>query len=201
MTDLKSASRRIYTKGVWQMTPAGMEFLPAESEFFDYTGPVADAAAGAWKIYTRAKRSIGAGGGTITLGAGVFKMCLHRTSASANILKVSNGGISTFASVGSEISATGGYAANGRNIPPATGKWTVGASTKQMKFSYTTAGLVFTANGANLTNIRYAVIRNSTGAGAGKVLCFCTLSTAAFTITSPNTLTISPAATGIFTLA
>ena len=43
-------------------------------------------------------------------------MCLHRTSASANILKVSNGGISTFASVGSEISATGGYVANGRNI-------------------------------------------------------------------------------------
>jgi hypothetical protein len=158
-------------------------------------------AAGAWKIYTRAKRYLGAGAGTVTLGAGVFKMCLHRTSASANILKVSNGGISTFASVGSEISATGGYVAGGRNIGPATGKWTVGASTKQMKFTYTTAGLVFTANGANLTNIRYALLRNSTGAGAGKVLCFCTLSTAAFTITSPNTLTISPAATGVFTMA
>jgi len=158
-------------------------------------------AAGAWKIYTRAKRALGAGSGVVTLGAGVFKMALHRTSASANILKVSNGDISTWASMGSEISATGGYAAGGRNIPPATGKWTVGASTKQMKFSYTTAGLVFTANGANLTNIRYAVIRNSTGAGAGKVLCYCTLSTAAFTITSPNTLTISPAATGVFTLA
>ena len=158
-------------------------------------------AAGAWKLYTRTKRTLGAGAGTITLGSGVFKMSLHRTSASANILKISNGGISTFASVGSEISATGGYAAGGRNLAPATGKWTVGASTKQMKFTYTTAGLVFTANGANLTNIRYAVIRNSTGAGAGKVICFCTLSTAAFTITSPNTLTISPAATGVFTMA
>jgi hypothetical protein len=158
-------------------------------------------AAGSWKIYTRAKRTLGAGSGTITLGAGVFKMSLHRTSASANILKVSNGGISTFGSVGSEISATGGYAAGGRNIGPATGKWTVGASTKQMKFTYTTAGLVFTANGANLNNIRYALIRNSTGAGAGKAICFCTLSTAAFTITSPNTLTISPAATGVFTMA
>ena len=159
-------------------------------------------AAGAWKIYTRAKRTIGAGAGTITLGAGVFKMCLLRTSASANILKVSNGGISTWASIsGTEISATGGYAANGRNIGPATGKWTVGASTKQMKFTYTTAGLVFTANGGNLTNVRYAALRNSTGAGAGKLLCFCTLSTAAFTITSPNTLTISPAATGVFTMA
>jgi hypothetical protein len=158
-------------------------------------------AAGAWKLYTRAKRTIGAGSGGITLGTGVFKMCLFRTSASAQILKISNGGISTFASVGSEISATGGYATGGRNLPPATGKWTVGASTKQMKFTYTTAGLVFTANGANLNNIRYAGIRNSTGAGAGKMICFCSLSTAAFTITSPNTLTISPAATGVFTMA
>jgi hypothetical protein len=131
----------------------------------------------------------------------LLKFSLNRTSSSATVLKVSNGGISTFASVGSEITAQGGYAANGRNIGPATGKWTVGASTKQMKFTYTTAGLVFTANGANLNNIRYAVIRNSTGAGAGKVICFCTLSTAAFTITSPNTLTISPAATGVFTMA
>ena len=155
--------------------------------------------AGAWKLYTRAKRSIGTG--VIVLGSGVFKMCLLRTSASANILKTSNGGISTWTSIGSEISATGGYAANGRNIGPATGNWTVGASVHQMKFTYTTAGLVFTANGANLNNIRYAAIRNSTDAGAGKVICYCTLSTAAFTITSPNTLTISPAATGVFTLA
>jgi len=33
------------------------------------------------------------------------------------------------------------------------------------------------------------------------VLCFCSLSSSQFTITSPNTLTILPAATGIFTLA
>jgi len=163
-------------------------------------------AAGAWKIYTRAKRIIGTGGaamtsGGITLGVGVFKMSLHRASASANILKVSNGGISTFASVPGEISARGGYVAGGRNLVPATGQWTVGASAKQMKFTYSTIGLVFTASGSALNNIKYALIRTSSGAGAGKVLCFCTLSTAAFTISSPNTLTILPAATGVFTLA
>lgn len=163
-------------------------------------------AAGAWKIYTQAKRIIGTGGlamasGGITLGVGVFKMSLHRASASAIILQVTNGGISTFASVPGEISATGGYVAGGRNLLPATASWTVGASTKQMKFTYTTIGLVYTASGASLTNIKYALIRTSSGAGAGKVLCFCTLSTAAFTITSPNTLTILPAATGVFTLA
>jgi hypothetical protein len=156
-------------------------------------------AAGTWKIYAKAKRYIGAG--TITLGAGVFKMALLRNSATAlGIHTLSTR--STWASIsGAEISARGGYAANGRNIGPATGQWTVGASAKQYKFTYTTAGIIFTASGSALNNIRFAVIRNSTGSGAGKLLCFCTLSSAAFTISSPNTLTVLPAATGVFTLA
>lgn len=154
-------------------------------------------AAGTWKIYAKAKKYIGAG--TITLGAGIFRMQLHRASASAAILVLSTR--STNASIVGEISATGGYVTGGRTILPATGKWTVGASAKQYKFTYTTAGLVFTASGANLTNIKYALIRNSTGAGAGKVLCFCTLSSAQFTVTSGNTLTITPNASGVFTLA
>jgi hypothetical protein len=164
-------------------------------------------AAGTWKLFTRAKRIMATGGnamtaGGITLGVGVFKMSLHRVSASANLLKISNGGISTFASVTGEISGgVGGYVAGGRNLVPVTGKLTVGASTKQMKFTYSTAGLVFTANGASLKNIKYAVVRTSSGAGAGKVLCFCTLSTAAFPVATGNTLTISPAATGVFTMA
>lgn len=153
-------------------------------------------AAGPWKLYARAKRAIGAG--NITLGAGVFKMQLHRTSASAAILALSTRSINT--SIPGEISAVGGYVAAGRNLVPATGQWTVGASARQMQFRYSTIGLVFTASGASLSNIRYALIRNSTGAGTGRVLCFCTLSTAAFTVASPNTLTITPAATGIFTL-
>jgi len=154
-------------------------------------------AAGPWKIYARAKRYIG--NGTITLGAGVFKMQLHRPSASAAIAALSTRSVNT--SIPAEISAVGGYAAGGRNLVPATGQWTVGASAKQMKFTYTTAGLVFTASGANLSNIKYALIRNSTGSGVGKVLCFCTLSTAAFTVNSGNTLTIAPASTGVFNLA
>ena len=150
-------------------------------------------AAGAWKIYAKAKKLMCAG--TITLGAGVFKMQLHRNSASPAIAVLSTR--STAASIGSEISARGGYVAGGRNLVPATSQWTVGASAKQYKFTYSIVGLVFTASNSPLNNIRYALIKNS----AGKVLCFCTLSTANFTITSPNTLTILPAATGVFTLA
>jgi hypothetical protein len=152
-------------------------------------------AAGTWKVFGKAKKYLG--NGTITLGAGVFKMSLHRASASAALLLLSSR--STFASVPGEISARGGYVAGGRNLLPATGSWG-SVSAKAMKFYYSTAGLVFTASGSALNNIKYAVIRNSTGAGAGKLLCFCTLSTAAFSITSPNTLTITPAATGVFTL-
>ena len=150
-------------------------------------------AASAWQLYNKAKQSIG--NGTITLGAGVFKMVLARSASNASTFT-----LSTYASVTNEISATGGYVTGGKNLVPATGQWTVGASAKQMKFTMSTVGLAFTASGASLTNIKYAILRNSTGATAGRLLCFCQLSSSQFTVTSPNTLTVLPAATGIFTL-
>ena len=150
-------------------------------------------AATAWQLYNKAKQSIG--NGTITLGAGIFKMVLARTSSNASTFT-----LSTYASITSEISATGGYSTGGKNLVPATAYWTSGTSSKSMKFTMSTVGLAFTASGASLTNIRYAILRNSTGALAGKLLCFCQLSSAQFTVTSPNTLTVLPAATGIFTL-
>jgi hypothetical protein len=158
-------------------------------------------AAGTWKIYAKAKKYLCAG--TIKLGTGGddFRMALLRNSATAlGIHTVSTR--STWNSIrAAEISARGGYAQHGRLIGPTTGHWTVGASAKQYKFSYTTAGLIFTASGSALNNIRFAVIMNSLTASTGKLLCFCTLSSSAFTISSPNTLTILPAATGVFTLA
>ena len=150
-------------------------------------------AASAWQLYNSAKRYIG--NGTITLGAGVFKMLLARSASNTSTFT-----LSTYASITNEISATGGYVTGGKNLVPATGQWTVGVSAKQQKFTYSTVGLTFTASGASLTNVKFAVIRNSTGATAGKLLCFCQLSTTQFTVTSPNTLTILPAATGVFTL-
>lgn len=151
-------------------------------------------AASAWQLYNSAKKYIG--NGTITLGAGVFKMVLATSASNTSTFT-----LSTYASVTNEIAATGGYTTGGKNLVPATAYWTVGASAKQMKFTMSTVGLAFTASGASLTNIKYAIIRNSTGATAGKLLCFCQLSSSQFTVTSPNTLTILPAATGIFTLA
>jgi hypothetical protein len=150
-------------------------------------------AATAWQLYNSAKKYIG--NGTITLGAGVFKMVLATSASNASTFT-----LTAYSQVTNEISATGGYTTGGKNLVPATAYWTVGASAKQMKFTMSTVGLAFTASGASLTNIKYAILRNSTGATAGRLLCFCQLSSSQFTVTSPNTLTVLPAATGIFTL-
>jgi len=146
-------------------------------------------AATAWQLYNDGKRYIG--NGTIQLGVNNFKMALFRSASNASTFT-----LSTFASLTNEISATGGYVSGGKALVPATGQWTTGASAKQMKFTYSTVGLTFTASGSALNNIKYAVIYNS----AGKLLCFCQLSSSQFTVASPNTLTVLPAATGVFTL-
>ena len=157
-------------------------------------------AASAWQLYNEAKKYIG--NGTIVLGAGVFKMVLASASSNASTFTLSAyGGGGALTSVTNEIAATGGYVTGGKNLVPATAQWTVNpSSAKQMKFTMSTVGLAFTASGAPLTDIKYAIIRNSTGGAAGKLLCFCQLSSANFTVASPNTLTVLPAATGIFTL-
>jgi hypothetical protein len=146
-------------------------------------------AASAWQLYNSGKRYIG--NGTIELGVGNFKMALLTSASNTSTFT-----LSTFASLTSEISATGGYVTGGKALVPGTGQWTTGASAKQMKFTYSTIGVTFTASGAPLTNVKYAVIYQS----GGKLLCFCQLSSSQFTVASPNTLTVLPAATGVFTL-
>ena len=156
-------------------------------------------AASAWQLYNSAKKYIG--DGTITLGAGSFKMGLYQSTTSA--------GVSTFTLTApiqiSAIQASGGgYPVGGKELVPATGQWTTGASAKQIKFTYSTVGLTFTASGSTLANVKYAAI--SYGASANtpsstrKLLCFCQLSSTQFSVSSPNTLTVLPAGTGVFTL-
>ena len=149
-------------------------------------------AASAWQLYNEAKKYIG--NGTITLGAGKFYMQLHTSASNASTftLSVSN-------SVSNQVATAAGYVAGGRLLVPETGQW-VNTSAKQMKFTMSAIGIAFTASGANIADIKFAVIRNSTGTTAGKLLCWCKLSSSQFTVATPNTLTVLPAATGIFTL-
>ena len=133
--------------------------------------------------------------GTITLGAGVFKMVLAKAASNASTFT-----LSAYSEITNEVAAAGGYATGGRALVPATGQWVQGASAKQHKFTMSSIGLAFTASGASIVDIKYAIIRNSTGTTAGRLLCWCQLSSANFTVASPNTLTVLPATTGIFTL-
>ena len=150
-------------------------------------------AASAWQLYNSAKRYIGNGG--ITLGAGKFYMQLHTSASNASTFTLS---VNT--SVSEEVTAAGGYVAKGRLLVPETGQW-VNTSAKQMKFTMSSVGLAFTASGASIANIKFAVLRNSSGSTTtGKLLCWCKLSSSQFTVASPNTLTVLPATTGIFTL-
>ena len=142
-------------------------------------------AATAWLLYNEAKKYIG--NGTIVLGTSSFKLKLTTSASNASTFT-----LSTFASVSNEISARGGYVANGKALT--TMVWTVGASAKQYKFD--ADDVVFTASGSALNNVKFAVI----GLSGGKALCWSRLSSSQFTISSPNTLTIQMAATGIFTM-
>ena len=75
-------------------------------------------AATAWQLYNKAKQYIG--NGTITLGAGVFKMVLATSASNASTFT-----LTAYSQITNEIAATGGYVTGGKNLVPATAYWTV----------------------------------------------------------------------------
>jgi hypothetical protein len=139
----------------------------------------------AWTLYNKAKKNIG--NGVISLGVSAFRMKLCTSSSNA-----ATATLSTFQSANSEVSG-GGYTANGKAI--GTPQWTTGTNATQYKF--TGNAVVFTANGSNLVNVKFAVIGTSAN---GKLLCYSCLSASQFNVVTSNTLTITPDANGIFTL-
>jgi len=147
-------------------------------------------AATAWTFYNQAKKKIG--NGTIQLDAGIWKMQLHTSASNA-----STATLSITSQVSAELIVAGGYADGGKTIAGVA--WTIAGDPASVKWDAT--DLVFTANGANLSNVKFAVIHNSVGAvTSGDLLCWSRLSTAQFSVTSGNTLTIQFATAGIFTL-
>ena len=144
-------------------------------------------AASAWTIFDDAKNKIGVG--SMALSADTFRMSLHTSAASTNL----SGAITTMASIGSE-SAGGGYS----GLALSGVAWAAGTSAGVQKFDVTDP--VFTASASDITNVRFAVIRKSVSASGGHPLCFAALSTAAFTVSTGNTLTVQMATTGVFTL-
>jgi hypothetical protein len=150
-------------------------------------------AVGAYTFYNVFRKKLG--NKTIALNSDAFDYLLFTSASNAATLT-----LSTEASVTNEIAATGGYVAHGRAM--VNPGWTAGASAKQWKFKGSAP--IFTANGGALTNVKFAVIvDHSVGASAGlrPLVCFVQLSTAQFTISTGNTMSIVNPATGVFTLA
>ncbi len=147
-------------------------------------------AATAWSIYNLAKKHIG--NGVIKLGTDVFKIQLHTSASNASTFT-----LSASSELTNQVSNANGYATGGKALGSVV--WTAGASAKQYKFS--SGNPIWTASGGNIANIKFAVIRNSTSAAGGKVLCWSRLTTTQFTLSDTNTLTIQMNASGIFTLA
>ena len=143
-------------------------------------------AAAAWRLYAKAKEYIG--DGTIQLGTQGLKMALFRGSSNVSTVTLST-------LVELSVQASGGaYVAGGKFLVPSAGTWTLAGST--VTLDYTSLGITFTASGSAISAVQYAVIHNS----AGKLLCWSKLSASAFSVADPNTLTVLPAATGVFTL-
>ena len=139
----------------------------------------------AWTIYNLAKKKLASG--TIQLGVDVFKMQLHTSASNASTFT-----LSTAASVTGEVSNGFGYVTGGKSLTSVT--WTTGASAKQYRFD--SADLVWTATGGNIANIKFAVVKNS----AGQAFMWSKLTTAQFTLTTNNTLTLQVNASGYFQL-
>lgn len=138
------------------------------------------AAVGAWTFYNKARKYLL--NGFIEPGVSTFRMSLHTSASNA-----ATATLSTFASVTGELTEANGYSSSGKAMTVA---YTVGASAGTYKFS--AAALIWTATGGNISNIKYAAIWvTGASAGARKLLCRSALSTSQFTLTTPNTLTIS----------
>lgn len=146
-------------------------------------------AAGAWVIYNKAKKNLG--NGNINLGSATLRMGLYTSASNA-----ATATLSTKGSVTSEVTEANGYSSSGKAL---TFTWTIGASASEYRLNAN--AVVWTATGGSLSNVKFAVIfEEGASAGARKLLCYSQLSTAQFTITIGNTLTITPSANGIFEL-
>ena len=141
-------------------------------------------AATAWRIYNEAKKYLLTA--DLDLNATTVRV---KIASGAKAAVISDYTRSTFASL-SHITTNLKTAI--KSLPGIL--VTAGASAKEIKFDST--AFIFSASGGTVTSIMYAVI----GISDGKALAWCKLSTGVFSLSAGNTLTITPNASGIFTL-
>ena len=147
-------------------------------------------AAGTWTLYYSAKRKLV--NGTLDLDTNVFRCRLFKAQAAAS---VSAPTLSLLSQIGTTNRAAGvsDYTLSGPSVV-ALSAGAVGTS------KWSAPNLVITASATAASSVQYAVVYNSLSANGGHVLMWCKLSTAAFTVTKGNTLTINTPAAGFFVI-
>lgn len=141
-------------------------------------------AATAWEFYDSFRQKLG--DGTIDLDTDNFYLGLYTSASNAATATLSVNG-----SVTNEVTSANGYVLGGAQLSAVT--WAQGASAGVRSFDATAK--IFSASGGDIANIKHAVIYDITaGASANgrPVVCYSTLSTSQFTVTSGNTLTVTP---------
>jgi hypothetical protein len=146
-------------------------------------------AAGAWSVYNLAKKYVG--NGTLKLDT-AKRITLHTSASNANTAT-----LSAFSQLTNEVTSGNGYSSSGKALASIT--WTVGASAGI--YAFDAADVVWTGTGGTIANIKFAVISNTSGGSAGKLLCRSQLTSSQFTLSSGNTLTLQMNASGILTLS
>ncbi len=147
-------------------------------------------AALAWTVYNRAKQKIG--NTVIDLSATTYRISLYKSSSNFATLTLTLQNELT-----NELDETNGYSSSGRALANET--WTTGASASQ--YAFDADDVIWTASGGNITSIKAAVIWVSAAASANRhLLCFSSLTSSEFTLSTGNTLTIQMNASGILTL-
>jgi len=150
-------------------------------------------AATAWAFYHEAKHKLAVGDTSgFNLSADIFRLAIYTTAATAPADLLT---LTIQSQISSECSG-GNYSAGGKTLSNTT--WTATATSVQ---KFDGDDWVITASGSAITSVLFGVICNSIAATSGFLLCFSQLSTAAFDVTSGNTLTVQMNAAGIFTLA
>jgi hypothetical protein len=149
-------------------------------------------AAGKVKLYEKAKGNIA--NGTIDLDSDTFKAILLSSASNANTLS----GSEVLADLTNELATANGYTNGGQTLTSVT--WTQSGGT----WTFTSAAPVWTASGAGITARLFAVYANVTRNGkvnplVGVVLM--DIAPADVTATAGNTFTVTPNASGLFTLS
>jgi len=149
-------------------------------------------AAAAWAVYNKFKEYVM--DNTIDIDGDIFMLALYTSASNAATTT-----LSLRSQITNEVANANGYSTGGKTASAPT--WGTGASAGEMRFDATAT--IWSASGGNIVDAKFAVLYDqSTGASAGaqKLIAQSQLSTAQFTITSGNTLTVTPSANGIFEL-